>query len=248
MSEVPTLLTADSPTLGSAFGPQMWGIYGQNGQPVLVSESVAAVEYTREYDISNYPQERGAFESYNKVQVPFQAKVTLLSNQTRVQLLNTLEPVVYSLSLVSVVTPEITYPSANLTRYSLRRTSQSGVTLIAVDIWCEEVRVDAGTQVSSVSSQNTGTNGAGTPAPIGQPSPGANLSAGSTPTGNTVTYDAVTQSQIDNQTVVASAPIPPASAINSASTNAASPAQSGPVQPITDVGSAAAYAPLSIPF
>ena len=241
MSDIPTLLTADSPSIGSSFGPQRWGIYGQNAQPVLVAESVAAVEYTREYDISDYPQEQGAFESYNKVQTPFQAKVTLLSNQTREQLLNTLEPIVYSLALVSVVTPEVSYPSANLTRYSLRRTVQSGVTLVAVDIWCEEVRVDAGTQSTQISQQNSASPGS---TPVGQLAPGANIAAGSSQTGNTSNFNLPTPSSD-----LASPFWPgPSSALNSASTNAASPTQSGPVQPVTNVGEAAAFAPMSIPF
>lgn len=239
MSDIPSfvtmLMTRDSPSLASVFGPQQWGIFGQGGQPVLVSESVAAVEYARDYAISDYPQEQGAFESYNKVQNPFQAKVTLLSNQTRAQLLNALEAATYSLSLVSVVTPEVTYPSANITRYSLRRTSRSGVTLIAVDIWLEEVRQDAGTQLSSTNPQAASANG-GTPSPIGQLSPGANVAAGSSSTSNYTSLGTSqpitlsTSTPADLAAGTGAFALPPASAINASSTNAAFPTQSGPVQ------------------
>ena len=236
--EGPGLMTADSPTVGSSFGPQQWGIFSQDGQPVLVSDAVGGVEYTREYAISDYPQEQGAFESYNKVQIPFQAKVTLLSSLTREQLLSTLESIVYSLNLVAVVTPEVSYPSANLTRYSLRRTARNGVTLIAVDLWCEEVRQDAGSQTSSVSSQDASQT-AGTPSPVGKPSSRSNLGAGSSSSGDLAVGGAVENTGFR----------PPASGINAASTNAAYPTQSGPTQPeITDVGSAMAFAPLSVPF
>jgi hypothetical protein len=227
------LLTADSPTLGSVFGPPMWGIFDAYGNPVLVADSVAAVEYQRDYDISKAQQEQGAFMSYNKVQNPFTAKVTLLSNRTRAYLLNVLEAAVASLQFVSIYTPEVAYPSANLTRYGLRRTVRNGVTLIQVDVWAEEVRVNVGTSYSSSASQ------AGTNRPVGQLAPNANVAPGSSASG-ALTATGSSQSQTvlvaggalplaDQQGGVATAAIPPA-AVTSQSTNAATPVTSGPVQ------------------
>jgi hypothetical protein len=247
VSDLPvTLLTADSPALGSVFGPVLWGIFDSYGNPVLISDSVAAVEYQRDYDISTAPQEQGAFMSYNKVQNPFTAKVSLLSNRTRSYLLNVLEAATESLQLVSVYTPEVAYPSAVLTRYGLRRTVRNGVTLIQVDVWVEEVRVDAGTAYSS--SQ------AGTNRPIGQLAPNANVAPGSS-TGGALTASggALTQggglisaNQLSLSPASGAASLPqvpsyysstgpsvPPAAVTVQSTNGATPVTSGPVQAST---------------
>ena len=78
-----SLLTADSSGIGFALGGPQWGIWDQNGQPLLVADSVSDIEYAHDYHISDYPQEQGAFESYNKVQMPFQAKIGFFVSQTR---------------------------------------------------------------------------------------------------------------------------------------------------------------------
>ncbi len=156
---MPGLLTADALSPALLGGQPQWGIFDATGGPILVSDLVFAVEYDRDYHISNAPQEQGAFESYNKVQVPFKAKVSLVSEQTREELLSTIEAAVASLDLATVVTPEITYPSANLTHYGYRREARNGgVTMIRIDVWCEEVRIVGDVQQSAPGTQST--NGA----------------------------------------------------------------------------------------
>ena len=225
MSGLPViaLLTADDPSILPEFGPPQWGIFGQDGSPVLVSDSVGSVEIQREYSVSNYPQEQGGFESYNKVQIPYIAKVTLLSSLTRFELLSILEPAVASLQLVSVVMPELSYPSANLTQYGFRRTSQSGVSLIAVDVWCKEIRFNTSSTLSNNQQQ---TNG-GTPRPVGQVNGGSNL-APSTGAGTGLGGSAASAGTGIGPSEASTQP-----ALNTGSTNGAYPTQSGPVQPIT---------------
>ena len=218
MSGLPpiVLLTADAPSILPEFGPPQWGIFDQGGQPILVSDAVGGVEYERQYDVSDYPQEQGAFQSYNKVQHPYEAQVTLLSSMTREVLLSILEPVVASLQLVSVVMPEWGYQSANLTRYQFRRTSRNGVTLIEVTVGCKEIRFANSMLSSSSSQQQQGTGG--TDRPIGQVNGGSNLAGGGA--GATGATGGVQ------------------SAIDTGSTNAATPTQSGPVQAADPASSA----------
>jgi hypothetical protein len=148
------LLTADDPALFLLFPPQ-WGIFSQDGGPILTVDSVASVEYTRDYRISDFPQEQGAFASYNKVQQPFRAKLVFLIEQSRIAFLQSVEAAVASLDFVTVVTPEIQYPSANLTSYSYRREASNGKTLIRVEVQCEQVRViNAASLGSSVSASD----------------------------------------------------------------------------------------------
>jgi hypothetical protein len=139
------------------FGQAEWGIFNQNGGPILTADSVFGFEYTREHVISKYPQEKGAFESYNKVRVPYQAKFTFLisgSNGNRAQLFETLETVVASLDLVTVVSPEVSYGSANVYRHSYKREATAGAKLVKVDVWCEEVRVVTADQETTGQPKN----------------------------------------------------------------------------------------------
>ena len=247
MSEIPpnaTLLTQDSPGLSTVFPPQ-WGIFQKNGQPLLTVDSVGSVEYTREYNVSNYPQEQGAFESYNKVQNPFDTKLTLLTSKTRQQVLNIMESLTASLALGTITTPDVSYPSANLTRYSLRRSARSGVSLIAVDVWCKEIRFTATTNVGS-SATNAGASNqpvGGTQRPVGQVNGGSNLAPGST-SSNLVPGGALTGNSgnflVPNDTP--NAWLTGSSTMNTGSTNAATPTQSGPVVPYSPSASNAALA------
>ncbi len=146
------LLLADALSVTRAFGAPQWGIYDENGNTILQSDSVSTVDYARDYQISDYPQEQGAFQSYNKVQVPFIAKLSFIIAASREAFLNSIEQAIASLNLVTVVTPEIRYPSANLVHYDYRRTASQGKTLIIVNVWCQEVRVVANTAQATASN------------------------------------------------------------------------------------------------
>lgn len=187
---IPTLATGDFPGVLGAQNRQLWGIFPNGGgAPILQADSVASVEFAQDYRISDYPQEKGAFESYNKVQVPYQAKIGFLVNLDREPFLNAIGQQLASLELVQIVTPEISYPNANLTHYSYRRTARNGgVSMIMVEVWCEEVRVITTSQVGQSSTTPASANGASpaqdgtvqpdqtTPSPTnpvsGQPAPG----------------------------------------------------------------------------
>lgn len=172
MSDVPTsLMRSDSLALSSAFGAPQWGIWSATGgQQILEANSVLSVEYARDYNVSDYPQEQGAFQSYNKVTIPYLAKITFIITDTRVRFLSRVEDAVKSLEFVTVITPEKTYPSANLTHYDYRRQKENQ-TLVDVTVWCREVRLAGQTQLTNTatgatnigaSTQTGSLNGAGT--------------------------------------------------------------------------------------
>ena len=153
---LPALVSGDASALFGAVAHQQWGIFTQGGSPVFTVDSVGAIEFAQDYRISDYPQEQGGFQSYNKVALPFQGKVTFLVNRNRAGLLNQLPTQLASLSLLSLVTPEVTYPSCNVIHQGYRRTSRNGVTLIAVDVWVEEVRVTATATSTGAATAGTG--------------------------------------------------------------------------------------------
>jgi hypothetical protein len=142
---LPALLTGDLVSqFSSVFSPQ-WGIF-LGGAPVITAESVTGFEFRNDWTISDYPVEGGTFESYDKVLLPYLAKVRFASGssaQARANLLNQIAAVAAVTGgqqpVYSVVTPEITYLSASISHYDYRREAQRGVGLVVIDVWLSQV-------------------------------------------------------------------------------------------------------------
>ncbi len=123
-----------------------WGVYKDSGEKALDVDSVIAVEPSQEYRISDYPVEAGGFQSYNKVTVPGETRLTVTkggSASVRQAFLNTLSELAKSIEVVSVLTPDENYLDRNLTRFDYRRTADSGSALLIVDLLLIEVRQTA---------------------------------------------------------------------------------------------------------
>ena len=171
-------LVADVGIIANLFSTPQWGLFTAAGASAFANApgnllgailsvltgatgpSVGEVEYRVDYQISTAPQEQGAFMSYNKVSTPFAGRVTYLVGGTQAQrnaFLQTVASMQQSLTLYSLVMPEITYASCNVTHYDFRRAARNGLTLLAVDIWVEEVRVVGSPQFSNT-AQPQGAN------------------------------------------------------------------------------------------
>jgi hypothetical protein len=141
-----TLVVADAANVLAMFGFPQWGIFNDDGSLALQPDSIISVDFKRDWKLPNYPQEEGAFESYNKVTMPFDARMRMTKGGTdaeRSAFLDAVDSAADSLTLYQVVMPEVSYPSANIVNYSYQRTSTNGVGLLTVDIWLLEVRVTA---------------------------------------------------------------------------------------------------------
>lgn len=153
-------LAADVGAIARLFiGPQ-WGIFF-NGAPALVGDSVIGVDFRREWRLANYPVEGGGFATYDKIAQPFDVRVTfavagtsnllfqlipgsgLLNIANRTAFLTALGTMAASLSLFSVVTPELNYDNLSIVHYDYRREASSGATMIKIDVWLQEVRIAA---------------------------------------------------------------------------------------------------------
>lgn len=169
------LLTADLvSSLPGVFGPQ-WGLF-LDGESVIDAESVVTLDYKQEWTISDYPLEQGAFETYDKVQLPFEVRLRFAtggSDGDRQAFLQSIDDAANTLDLYDVVTPETVYSSVNITHYDYRRTSSNGVGLIAVDLTCVEVRVTATATFTNAPQgfSNTAAPSGASPANGGQVSP-----------------------------------------------------------------------------
>lgn len=164
-----------------------WGIFTTSGRPAFAADTTVGVELQHEYQISDAPQEEGAFQSYNKVAVPYRGRVTYAvagSAEHRGAFIASVERAIASLDFYTVVMPEFQWLSANVTRFDIRRTERRGVTMILVDVWCQEVRVVAKgklTSTKSVNGQQSESQGqatAGPPAPEGTDQGGSTLVPG----------------------------------------------------------------------
>ena len=127
------------------FGANLWGVYDKNNIEVLNPDSFLGVDFRNNSRVAMHPVEAGGFESYNKVNTPYDCKVKMAiggSKSKRAAFLDTCEQMLKSVELFSVVTPEKIYLNSTLQNYSYRRESRSGVTLLTVDLWFLEVRVN----------------------------------------------------------------------------------------------------------
>lgn len=139
------LLVADG-ILASLFSSSpSWGIF-RNGLPVIDSDSTVSFELKQDFPISDYPVEKGGFQSYNKVQLPTDIRVSVAgggSDASRQVFLASIDAVMNTTDVYDVVTPEKVYTGYNFSHRDFRRTAHNGVGLITVDLWLIEIRATA---------------------------------------------------------------------------------------------------------
>lgn len=165
--------TASAPTQavpqGYSAATSSWQITNTSGAVLLTPDSVLEFEYRGEMKIPTYPVEQGSFQSYNKVYVPFDARMTCACNgngaMTREAFLGTIEALRQSLELVSIVTPDEIYQPCNLIHVDYRRHARNGATMIVAQLWFQEIR-DYG-PATITTAQPSGASAQ----PVGQVSP-----------------------------------------------------------------------------
>ena len=138
-----SLITTDAIGLLEGLLAPVWGIFDEFGAPLAVADTALSVEYRGDSRISKYPQEQGGFADYNKVQIPYNARVQLAcggSDTRRASFLSSIEAAKQSTMLFTVITPDATYENANVVAYDYRRTTKNGVTMIVAELYLEEVR------------------------------------------------------------------------------------------------------------
>jgi hypothetical protein len=139
--------------VGGLFGPQ-WGIF-LDGEPVVMADSVISFDFKQDWTVPTYSVEQGGFESYDKVQLPFEVRLRMTAggDQTsRQNFLDSIQAIVGDFNLYDAVTPEEVYTSVNVTHWDYHRSAQQGAGLITVDIQLTEIRVTATTQFGNTQS------------------------------------------------------------------------------------------------
>jgi len=150
----PPLLTSDgSSSFGQSVDPQ-WGIF-LNNSPVIASDNVIDMSYRKEWTLSDYPVEKGAFQTYDKVETPFEVNIALSVGGTpddRATFIQSADTILTSLDLYDVVTPEAVYSSVNFRRNEYDRNATKGAGLITIGFYGEQIRVTATAEFSNTKS------------------------------------------------------------------------------------------------
>lgn len=120
-----------------------WGIFDSKGNLYLQPDSFLGMEYRNGCTVSDYPVEQGAFNTYNKVQTPFEATVSLAKGgeaADRAKFLLAVENIFATTNLYTIITPELTYSDVTITRYDYERRTRNGANFIVAHIQFIQVR------------------------------------------------------------------------------------------------------------
>jgi hypothetical protein len=150
-----TLLVADLVSaITGIFGPPQWGVY-LDGEQAIVANSTVDFSYKQDWVIADYPVEGGGFQSYDKVQLPFDSRIRFATGGSvtdRQALLNSVQDAANSLNLYDIYTPEAVYSSCNISHFDYDRAAMSGLGLLIIDVWFREIRVSSTATFSQTQS------------------------------------------------------------------------------------------------
>lgn len=121
---------------------KVWGVFDSNNNRVIDADSVHAFGWRQEYRVSNYQVQRGAFASYNKTALPFEASVVLTkggSLSARTAFLQQIDAVAASLNTYKILTPEKTYLNVNVTRPELSRRGPENACFFDVELYFVQI-------------------------------------------------------------------------------------------------------------
>lgn len=117
----------------AAVGPT-WGIFDSTGKQVVSPDSFLEFDNSNDWRVADFPLQDGQVQSYNKTVIPFTSSVKLSkggSLQDRKNLLDQVAAIAGDTKLYSILTPERSYPSVNVTRYTIRRMGNTGAYFFA---------------------------------------------------------------------------------------------------------------------
>ena len=147
VSTVQGLVAAVGTTLqffqGKQPGP-LWGVYDSNFKSVVTADSFLSFRNKKSTRIADFPVQDGAFNTYNKVRVPYTAFIRVSrggSVSDRADLYNQLDALIASLDLFSILTPEKTFLNVNMEDYEIvRESNKDAFFFTQVDLSFREIQ------------------------------------------------------------------------------------------------------------
>jgi hypothetical protein len=154
---------------------------------IIVPDTVPRFEFRGERRVSDYPVEKGAFASYNKVQQPYEIRMVMVCSglnyvqsavnaigldigkdyMRKSDFIDTLDYMLNTTDLFTIVTPDKTYENANVEHYDYKRETHNGATMLIVEVWLREIRIAA-----SAAYTNSNSPSAADPVSLGTVHPG----------------------------------------------------------------------------
>ena len=153
------LAKTDSSDLRLKNARPVWGIFLES-ELLIEPDSILALDYHREWTVADFPMEKGAFNSYDKVAKPFDVRLRMTkggNESTRGAFIRDIETLGESLVLVDVVSPDRTYLGVTITSIGYTQAATNGVGLITFDIALRQVRETASSAMSSDVVQDPGS-------------------------------------------------------------------------------------------
>lgn len=153
-----SLAVADGLLIYQKFQQPSWGIYNAGGGLAIIPDSIVRVDYEREWAIASYPQEQGAFQNYNKVQIPFENRVQITKGGSiaeKKSFIDALESIAASLDLFDIITPEQTFFNVNVYKIEASRSADSGASLLIYDVLFQEIRISATANFADTKNPNS---------------------------------------------------------------------------------------------
>jgi hypothetical protein len=172
----PVMLIADAVSvvqgIAALFGTN-WGIFlngvqvvGQDVNSIfnVVSGSgtgnVLDFDVKTSWSIAEYPVEQGGFQSYNKVQHPYDVAITVTAGgslSNRQQLLDQVDAIMGSTQEFDVIMPEKAFIGVNPINYGISRRHDHGLGLLIIPIFFKQVRPASAPQFSGTAASVAGT-------------------------------------------------------------------------------------------
>jgi hypothetical protein len=137
--------------VGQGLAPQ-WGIF-LGGSPVVVSDNVISMDCRQDWVIADFPLEGGKFETYDKVQRPFDVRFRFSaggSAANRSAMIQSIKQAAASFDLYMFVAPDDTWENVNISHIDWHRTAQQGLGLVVADVWGWQVQLNTSSQLSNV--------------------------------------------------------------------------------------------------
>lgn len=155
------LIFSDVVSALGIFGSPGWDVQ-LNGVSVLDFDSVVSFSFKQDSPVSDYPVEDGGFQSYDKVQLPAEIRLSVAAGGSvarRASFLQSINDEFNTVDLYDIVTPEEVYASFNFTRREVRtRESDRGVGLIIVELTFTQIRVTTTTTFSNTQQPGYGSD------------------------------------------------------------------------------------------
>lgn len=134
---------------------QIWGIFDSKGNRVLAPDSFLGLEYRNNWRIPNYPVEKGQFSSYNRVNMPFDAIVSMAKGgyqSERSKFQAAVQSLANTTNTYHITTPDAKLGPITIQRVNYERRADNGANLLIVHIHFLEVRETASIQYTQTKS------------------------------------------------------------------------------------------------